>query len=683
MSISRRQFLQQAAVTAATVTMFDMAAMQGNAKPLKNKPLEIEGPFKPAWDSLLNYEAPEWFRNSKFGIWAHWTAQCVPEQGDWYARMMYIQGTGDYDYQCAHYGHPSKVGFKDIDHIWHAEKWEPEKLIEMYKAAGARYFVALANHHDNFDCFSSDYQPWNSTKIGPKKDIVGTWAKYARKAGMRFGVTVHAARTWYWFDVAQGSDKTGPLAGVPYDGKLTKADGKGQWWEGLDPQDLYAQNHAPDEDLNPASGGDVQAKKAYIQKFYNRVLDLIDKYNPDLLYFDDGVLPLNGASDIGLNIAAYYYNNSIKRHGVNQAVLNCKDLNDMQRKCMVRDIERGRSEKIDPSPWQTDTCIGNWHYDIALYENHRYKTAHQVTRMLMDIISKNGNLLLNIPLPGNGQPDPDELNFLKEMTAWISINSEAIYDTRPWKISGEGIVHAGSDSGNDGMTEKDFRFTTKGGALYATAMGWPQSGVLTLRTLASNAQGIVGDVSTVRLLGVKKSLQFKRTDQGLEVTLPEEKPCEHAWILKIEGLDLAKSEPVPPPPMPVHPSADGSLVLNTDTCVLHGSKIQIQSGTLMNIGYWDNADEYVSWNVDFPDSGTYAVTMQVAAANGDTSVTLNAGSDDTTVNIPKTENWDNFVSVNCSLSVSSKGEHVLTVKPADSATWRAMNLATVTLKKLN
>ena len=292
----------------------------------------MKGKFEPSWESLGQYQCPEWFRDAKFGIWAHWSAQCVPEQGDWYARKMYIEGDPDYQYQCEHYGHPSKVGFKDIDHIWHAEHWDPEKLMELYKQAGAKYFMALANHHDNFDCFDSKYQPWNSVKIGPKKDIVGLWAKAARKNGLRFGVTVHCSRAWSWFEPAQGADKKGPLAGVPYDGKLTKADGKGQWWEGLDPQDLYAQNHKPGTklvwDWDPKKGSSVP-DQAYCDKFFNRTKDLIDHYNPDLVYFDDTVLPLWPVSDAGLRIAAHYYNENMKRHdGRLEAVMTTKGLNE-------------------------------------------------------------------------------------------------------------------------------------------------------------------------------------------------------------------------------------------------------------------------------------------------------------------------------------------------------------------
>ena len=164
------------------------------------------GPFQPNWDSLKQYTTPDWFRDAKFGIWAHWSAQCVPEQGDWYARQMYRQGQPQNDYHVAHYGHPSKVGFMQIDHLWKAEAWDPDELMQLYVKAGAKYFVSLANHHDNFDCFDSAHQPWNSLRVGPKKDIVGTWAKVARKHGLRFGISSHASHAWRWFQTAYGYD---------------------------------------------------------------------------------------------------------------------------------------------------------------------------------------------------------------------------------------------------------------------------------------------------------------------------------------------------------------------------------------------------------------------------------------------------------------------------------------------
>ncbi|NCU04070.1 MAG: alpha-L-fucosidase, partial [Chitinophagaceae bacterium] len=299
-----------------------------------------DGPFQPNWNSLEQYKTPDWYRNAKFGIWAHWGPQCEPEFGDWYAREMYMEGNGKYKYHVEKYGHPSEFGFKDVINKWKAEQWNPDELLELYKNAGAKYFMALANHHDNFDLYNSKYQKWNSTKIGPKKDLVGGWAKAARKQGLHFGVSVHAAHAWSWYETAQRSDKNGPKAGVPYDGKLTKKDGKGKWWEGLDPQELYAQNHPLSKESN--DNGVIHAQwdwgagasipdKAYCEKFFKRTIDLIDQYDPDVVYFDDTVLPLYPISDVGLKIAAHLYNKSIKTKGSLQAVINGKILNEQQR----------------------------------------------------------------------------------------------------------------------------------------------------------------------------------------------------------------------------------------------------------------------------------------------------------------------------------------------------------------
>ena len=207
------------------------------------------GKFQPTWESLKQYQVPDWFRNAKFGIWAHWGPQCQPEASDWYARNMYVRGHAQNAYQVAHYGPPSQAGFKEVIHSWQAEKFDPEKLVALYKRTGAQYFVALGNHHDNFDLWDSKYQPWNSVRVGPRKDLIAGWAKAAHDQGLPFGVSLHASHAWSWYEVTQGADKTGPLAGMPYDGKLTKADGLGKWWDGLDPQDLYEQRHTPSPDF--------------------------------------------------------------------------------------------------------------------------------------------------------------------------------------------------------------------------------------------------------------------------------------------------------------------------------------------------------------------------------------------------------------------------------------------------
>jgi len=529
------------------IGLLGISVWTGILRAAGDEPLPIAtGKFSPDWQSLAQYQTPDWYRDAKFGIWAHWTAQCVPEQGDWYARKMYIQGDPDYRYQVEHYGHPSKVGFKDIDHLWHAQNWDPQKLMRLYKRAGAKFFVALANHHDNFDCFDSTYQPWNSLNIGPRIDIVGTWAKVARENGLRFGVSVHAAHAWAWFEVAQGADKTGPLAGVPYDGKLTKADGQGTWWEGYDPQDLYCQNHAPgttlDWNWNPASGCSIP-DRAYCTKFLNRTVDLMDKYHPDLVYFDDSILPLYGISDVGLKLAAHYYNSNMRWHdGQLEAVMTTKNLNPQQRKCDVWDIERGRSDRIEPLPWEADTCIGDWHYSRNVFQQHRYKTAQTVIAALADIVSKNGTLLLSIPVKGDGTIDADEVKFLQQMAAWMDINGQCIFGTRPFAVFGEGpaSMPASQNKGpgfNEGratpMGAQDIRFTTHGDVLYAIAMGWPDEGKLKIKTLADHAAVYPAQIGNVELLGCTAKLKWTRDADGLTIDLPDHRPCDYAYAFKI------------------------------------------------------------------------------------------------------------------------------------------------------
>jgi len=492
------------------------------------------GPFAPSWQSLQQYQCPDWFRDAKFGIWAHWGPQCQPEEGDWYARNMYRPSHSDYKYHVEHYGPPSEFGFKDVIHEWKAQNFDPDKLITLYKRAGAKYFVAMANHHDNLDNFNSKYQPWNSVALGPKKDLVGLWAAAARKQGLRFGVSSHAARSWTWYEVAQGSDETGPKAGVPYDGKLTKADGKGQWWEGLDPQDLYAQNHP------------IGAKPdaAYCEKFFRRTKQLIDDYRPDLLYFDDGVLPLRSVGeDYGLSIAAHLYNTSSAQHGRNEAVMTTKGLKEEQyRKALTWDIERGKSENIEPFPWQTDTCIGSWHYNRNIFANHTYKTAAQVIPMLVDIVSKNGNLLLSIPVRADGTIDEDETKLLEEMAAWMTVNSECIFGTRPWKIYGEGPAIEAQERGRFGgikdtptnaFTAQDIRFTAKGDTLYAICLALP-TGDVRITSLGKNSpQASSQVVKDVQLLGNSAKLRWSQQAEALTIRCPSQKPCEHAVAFKV------------------------------------------------------------------------------------------------------------------------------------------------------
>lgn len=511
----------------------------------------VSGPFLPTWDSLTQYKTPEWFRDAKFGIWAHWGPQCQPERGDWYARGMYQEGSDQYKYHCEKYGHPSKFGFKDVIHEWKAENWNPEELVSLYKNAGAQYFMAMANHHDNFDLYNSKYQTWNSTVLGPKKDLIGGWAKAAKNNGLPFGVSIHATHAWRFYETAQRSDKSGPYAGVPYDGKITAADGKNKWWNGYDPQQLYAQDHPLSQDSLDDnsigkqwdwSNGASVPSKAYCEKFYNRVIDLIHKYEPELLYFDDTALPLWPVSDAGLRIAAHLYNFSLKKHGKLKAVVTGKILDDKQRKCMVWDIERGQSNQIEPLPWQTDTCIGGWHYDRRLYDNGGYKSAKTVVHTLADIVSKNGNLMLNIPVRGDGTIDDKERAVVEGIGEWMRVNHEGIYGTRPWTVCGEGpamesVAALSAQGFNEGKGKpfgaEDIRFTTKGKTLYAIVLGWPENRTVSVKTLANG--GNVPKIEAINLLGCTDKLGFEQTSGGLHVQMPDRAPCKDAFVLKIEG----------------------------------------------------------------------------------------------------------------------------------------------------
>lgn len=507
----------------------------------------LAGEFAPTWESLQKYEVPDWFRDAKFGIWAHWGPQCEPERGDWYARGMYEEGHWQYKSHLENYGHPSKLGFKDIINEWKAEEWDPEKLVAFYAKAGAKYFFALANHHDNFDLWDSTYQPWNSVNLGPKKNLIDGWAKAARHNNLRFGVSVHAAHAWTWYETAQGADKDGPMKGVPYDGRLTKEDGKGTWWEGYDPQDLYAQKHPVSTgkglDWNWTAQGTSQPDAAYVEKLYNRTIDLINKYHPDAVYFDDTVLPLYPISDIGLKITAHYYNASESWHGgKNEAVVMGKVLSTPQKKAILWDVERGASDKLEPIAWQTCTCIGSWHYDRGIYDRKQYKGAATVIHMLTDVVSKNGNLLLSVPLRAGGMPDELEMKIVEEIGAWMNQNGEAIYGTRPWKIYGEGPVSEESNPVNEQgfnegkskpFTQADVRFTTKGKTLYAIVMAKPE-GAIKIKSLGDKSNLFDGKITEVVVLGSDEGVKWSVSDEALTIEALNNVPNAIAVVLKVE-----------------------------------------------------------------------------------------------------------------------------------------------------
>lgn len=464
--------------------------------------------FKPTEQSLKQYQYPAWFRDAKFGIWAHWGPQAVPRHGDWYARQMYIQGSDDYKHHLENYGHPSKFGYKDIIPLWKAQRWNPEKLMALYKKAGAKYFVSMGTHHDDFFLWNSKIHKWNSVNYGPKKDVVGIWQAAAKKEGLKFGVSEHLGASFTWFQPSHGADTSGPMKGVPYDGANPMY------------QDLYHAKAAP------ADKEWLSKNKEWQREWFFSIKELIDNYHPDLLY-SDSQFPFG---EYGRSILAHFYNQNIAENGGNlEAVYTCKEPSDGT---WVEDLERGVQDSISPFPWQTDTSIGDWFYRTG----QKYKTATEVIQMLVDIVSKNGNLLINIVQTPEGDLEPDVLEIVNEIGMWTSVNGEGIYGTRPWKVYGEKPITATIVKSGDFNEDKlkysaqDIRFTTKGNDLYAFCLGQPTSDIK-INSLGKNSKFSEKKIVSVTLLGSNAKIHWKQNGSGLTIKKPAELPVKQVAVI--------------------------------------------------------------------------------------------------------------------------------------------------------
>ena len=471
------------------------------------------GAYSPDWQAMSRlYQTPEWWRDAKFGAWAHWDPQSMPEDGDWYARGMYQEGSPQYRYHTNHFGFPSDYGYKDIAHNWVIDRWKPNDLMDLYVAMGARYFMAMGDHHDNFDNFDSKYQPWNSVKVGPKVDIVGTWEKAARRDGMRFGIGFHASppRTWGQFmPVRYTSDKTGPRQGVPYDALQTIRDGKGKWWEGMDPVDLYGPVHNNQDPLH----------SPFANQFMWRVDDAISRYHPDVIYFDEAAG--DTLVDLGVNmglgflappLVANFYNKSLKwNDGKMDVVINLKcvggrynsfknnpELIPIVQRALVQSTEADIEPQITAYSFQTETTIADWHYKTG----QRYMDAKKIIGLLMQNVSRNGTMLLNLTQHGRGDLDPQVIQIAKDIGAWLKVNGEAVYASRPFEVCQENA--------------NAICYTRNNGNVYAALMNWT-NGPVTLQALRAGG-ATLGKISKVELLGSEVPMTFSQDNQGLTVT---------------------------------------------------------------------------------------------------------------------------------------------------------------------
>ncbi len=471
------------------------------------------GRFDATRESLSTYTTPEWFKDAKFGIWSHWGPQAVPARGDWYARWMYVPGHPHYEHHLKTYGHPSEKGYKDIIPLWRAERWDPEALMARYARAGAKYFVSMGVHHDNFDLWNSKHNRWNAVAMGPKRDVVGAWQTAARRHGLRFGVSEHLGASHNWWYPNHGYDQFWPKLGIPYDGANPAF------------ADLYHDNRS--EPYLDTKASWYTTNPAYHQLWLKRISDLVDSYQPDLLYSDGG-LPFGA---VGRNLVARLYNASIARTGRLEAVYNCKDsgTGEFFKEGMVQDVERGVLKGINPLPWQTDTSNGDWFYS----EDATYKTSNEIVTMLADIVSKNGNMLLNVVQRGDGSLPPESDSLLTDLAAWMAVNGEAIHGTRPWTHYGEGPTEAveGMFKEKADYTPRDIRFTTRGKTLYAITLGEPR-GVTEIAALRSGAPQARGRVVGVDLLGAGP-VRFRQTATALSIDVPARLPTRHASVFRI------------------------------------------------------------------------------------------------------------------------------------------------------
>ena len=486
-------------------------------------PLSIEqGRYTTDWDNLSRqYNTPAWWREAKLGAWSHWDPQSVAEDGDWYSRGMYVEGHPQSKFHREHFGHPSEYGYKELCRDWNTDLWDPEDLMQLYQKMGARYFLALGNHHDNFDCWDSKYQPWNAVNIGPHQDIVGIWEKVARKHNMPFGIGFHntPARTWGQFmPVRYTSDKQGDKAGVPYDAMLTKADGykpnadgSDKWWKGMDPQDLYGPVH---------HDGRKSLESPFANQFMWRVDDAIRKYQPDMIYFDDhaGDSQIDLGIDMGLGkltpqIIANFYNIADKRtEGRKEVVATFKGVggryNSFQRnpemvgivdRSLVKSTELYTEDDIMAFPFQTEVSLQDWHYQ----KGGSYRSAEEIITRLMQNVSRNGCLLLNITQHGRGNIDDEARQICLDFGRWIDINQEAIYSARPFDVWGN----------------NDVIYTRQGGHIYAVILH-PSSDPIVLPALSSQSSS-VGKITKVEMVENNRAVPFTQTAEGLTLQMGE------------------------------------------------------------------------------------------------------------------------------------------------------------------
>ena len=467
-----------------------------------------EGPFQPDWDSLKGYKIPDWYQDAKFGIFIHWGVYSVPAFGsEWYPREMYNQGTKENKHEIETYGPETKFGYKDFIPQFHAENFDPATWAALFKESGAKYVIPVSEHHDGFPMFYSNLSDWNAGKMGPKRDLIGDLAKAIRAEGLHFGASNHRAEHYFFMNGGRAfpSDVQNPQYAA-----------------------LYGPAHVSPEGTKVPDRGLLHPDAAYLNDWLARAGEMVERYHPELVYFDWWVEQPEFQPYLQ-RFAAFYYNEAAKQG--QQPVLFRKN-EAFPDGTTVLDIERGGLDRIRPQHWQTDTSISqaSWGY----VKGDTYKSPESIIWQLADTVSKNGNLLLNIGPKSDGTIPTEAQTILRQVGAWLKVNGEAIYGTRPWTVYGEGPTKEVSGSFHDdsakGYTAQDIRFTTKDGALYAIALAWPDNGEIVVHS-AGTGSGF--KPAGVTLLGSTETIHWKQDSDGLHLKLPAKTTGQYAYAFKI------------------------------------------------------------------------------------------------------------------------------------------------------
>ena len=467
-----------------------------------NRNVEIpEGPFQPDWDSLEKYSVPRWYEDGKFGIFIHWGPYCVPAfNNEWYPRNMYLQESPVFEHHRATYGDHREFGYKDFIDRFTAEKFNAVDWAILFRRSGARFVMPVAEHHDGFAMYDTELSDWNAKKMGPKRDIVGELARAVRDQWLVFGLSSHRAEHWWFFD----------------GGMKFPSDVRDPRFAGL---------------YGPAQPRDTQPNEEFLDDWLARTCELVDKYQPQVVWFDWWI-EQPAFEPYLRKFAAYYYNRGAQwGKGV---AINYKN-ESFRKGSAVFDVERGQLDEVPSMLWQTDTSVSrsSWCY----VNDHKYKETGEIVRDLIDIVSKNGALLLNIgPKPDGTIPEPEQ-KMLLEIGAWLGLNGEAVYDTRPWTVYGEGptaVTSGGfTDKAAKSFTARDIRFTRKGDTVYAAILAKPENGVATIKSLGTDLRLYRHTIGRVELLGYKGDIKWSHGTSGLRVTIPDDADGEHAWVVKV------------------------------------------------------------------------------------------------------------------------------------------------------